>query len=102
MIGSLDNKRGIAVLRSTPAQEEGKYFNIADNDQPDGPFSAADMFSIFNGSQELNFHELETIAPMLTDANGKIIRSELHSTTLIFKGEASALKNTLECFGILF
>ena len=100
MIGSLDPHRGIMVLRTTPMQESGTYFNIADNDQPAGPYSASDMFSIFNGSQELNFHELETIAPMQTTADGKLAPSELPSTTLIFKGDTARLKRVLACFGV--
>lgn len=99
MIGSLDPARGIMVLRTTPPQE-GTYFNIADNDQPAGPYSAADMFSIFNGSRELNFHELETIAPMRVNADGNIAASELTSTTLIFRGPTENLKHILACFGV--
>ena len=100
LIGSLDRKRGILLLRTTPAQDRGTYFNIADNDQKNGPFSAADMFSIFNGSQELNFHELETIAPMQTDAEGSITGSELHSTTMICQGSPADLEKYLERSGI--
>lgn len=100
MIGSLDRKRGILVIRTTAAQQRGTYFNIADNDQKNGPYSAADMFSIFNGSQELNFHELETIAPMLTDAEGNITGSRLESTTLICRGSAEELEKYLRESGI--
>ena len=101
LIGSLDRKRGILLIRTTQAQDRGTYFNIADNDQKDGPFSAADMFSIFNGSQELNFHELETIAPMQTDADGFITGSELHSTTMICQGPPADLEKYLEKSGIV-
>jgi len=100
MIGSLDPARKIMALRTTPTQETGTYFNIADNDQPAGPYSAADMFSIFNGARELNFHELETIAPMQTTADGLLAPSELPSTTLIFQGEPEKLKRILACFGV--
>ena len=101
MIGSLCPTRGVMVLRTTVMPEQGTYFNIADNDQKDGPFSAADMFSIFNGSQELNFHELETIAPMQTDAAGFITGSELHSTTMICQGPPADLEQYLERSGIV-
>ena len=100
IIGSLDRNRNILVLRTTPAQDKGIYFNIADNDQKDGPYSAEDMFSVFNGSQELNFHELETIAPMQIDADGNIIGSELHSTTLICQGSTEDLEKYLKDSGI--
>ena len=90
-IGSFDPSRGIAVLRWTPVRNDGKYINFADNDQKDGAFSAADQFSIFNGSEELDFHELETLAPMTLDAAGSVIGSELESETLILKGENSKI-----------
>lgn len=95
LIGALDPNRGTLVVRSTPAQPEGRYFNIADNDQKSGPFGAADMFSIFNGSQELDFHELETIAPLRSDDSGKLLPSTMESTSLLFKGEAGLLKDLL-------
>ena len=100
MIGSLCPTRGVMVLRTTVMPEQGTYFNIADNDQPQGPFGAADVFSIFNGAQELDFHELETIAPMQTAADGTLAASELRSTTLIFRGETERLKAILACFGV--
>lgn len=86
-IGSFDPSRGVAVLRWTPARNDGKYINFADNDQKNGAFSAADQFSIFNGSEELDFHELETLAPMTLDGNGAVTGSELESDTLILMGE---------------
>ena len=86
-IGSFDPSRGVAVLRRTPARNDGKYINFADNDQKNGAFSAADQFSIFNGSEELDFHELETLAPMTLDGNGAVTGSELESDTLILMGE---------------
>lgn len=101
IIGSFDRQRGILVLRTTPPRNDGTYFNIADNDQASGPYGAADMFSIFNGSQELNFHELETIAPMVTDENGIIQPCRLESTTYICKGDVPELNCCLaEHFGI--
>ena len=86
-IGSFDPSRGVAVLRWTPGRKDGKYINFADNDQKNGVFSAADQFSIFNGSEELDFHELETLAPMTLDADGSVTGSELESETLILMGE---------------
>lgn len=101
LIGSYDPKRGILVIRTTPPRNDGQYINIADNDQPDGVYSAADRFSIFNGA-ELGFHELETIAPMNSE-NGVLTGSRLESTTMIFKGPKASLKNCLhEYFRIAF
>jgi len=101
LIGALDPNRGTLVVRMTPPQTDGFYFNMADNDQATGPFGAADMFSIFNGSQELDFHEIETIGTMKVDAKGIFTSSTLQSTTFIFKGEAETLKKCLaDNFGV--
>ena len=100
MIGSLDRQRGILALRTTPPREDGRYINIADNDQPAGPFAAEDMFSIFNGSQELDFYELETISPMSVSKSGVLQAARLESTTVIAKGEVEKLEQLLELYGI--
>ena len=96
-IGAFDPARGMVMLRSTPPQP-GVYFNIADNAQPGGPFSAADRFSIFNGGP-LGFFELETIAPMQVD-NELVARSVLHSETLVLRGDLLELRNFLKYRGI--
>ena len=88
LIGSFDPARGIAVVRTTPARSDGRYINFADNDQKNGPFSAADQYSIFNGSEELDFHELETLAPMTLDSRGRVTGSRLESETLILSGDS--------------
>jgi len=92
MIGALDPGRFLLVLRRTPMQE-GVYFNMADNDQPGGPFSAADMYSIFNGGA-LNFFELETVAPMQVK-DGLVAASRLVSETLLLKGSVNELRRYL-------
>ncbi len=91
LIGSYSPARGILAIRMTPERTDGKYLNIADNEQKNGLYSAADSFSIFNGAGELNFHELETIAPMNSE-NGILTGSRLHSQTMIFKGTPSQLE----------
>ncbi len=96
LIGALDPQRGTLVIRQTPPRTDGTYFNIADNDQASGPFGAADMFSIFNGSQELDFHELETIAPLCADADGFLLPSALESTSRIYKGDPECLAAFLD------
>lgn len=92
-IGALDTANGRLIIRRTPRQE-GRYFNIADNDQPRGPWSAADQYSVFNGG-ELGFYELETIAPMAF-INGNVGPSRLESETWIYQGPEPALKTILE------
>jgi len=96
-IGALDPARCLLILRTTPPQS-GIYFNIADNAQPKGPFSAADMYSIFNGGP-LGFYELETIAPMQVSGTS-VAPSKLVSETLILCGAVSELRRFLKNHGI--
>ena len=94
LIGAYDAARGILILRKTSICE-GTYVNIADNDQKKGVYSTEDIYSIFNGAAELNFFELETIAPMIA-RDGKLVRSTLVSNTCIFKGSGENLSALLE------
>jgi hypothetical protein len=87
-IGALDAARSLLILRKTEAGQ-GVYFNIADNEQPDGPFSAADLYSIFNGG-ELGFFELETIGAMRV-VEGRVSASALSSETLVLRGSRAEL-----------
>ena len=88
LIGALDANRSLLFLRKTPPCS-GLYFNIADNEQAAGPFSAADQYSIFNGG-ELGFFELETVGAMQVEA-GCLAASTLTSETTILKGEKGEL-----------
>jgi hypothetical protein len=88
LIGALDTRRSLLLLRRTEVRE-GLYFNIADNDQIDGPFSTEDLYSIFNGG-ELGFFELETIGAMHVE-NGRVAASSLPSQTIILKGSTIEL-----------
>lgn len=61
-IGFFDLERKILCIRQNlTSAKDGLYFNIADNEQKDGPFSAADTYSIFNSGPDARFFELETI-----------------------------------------
>jgi len=91
-IAALDMNRSLLVLRRTEPQK-GVYFNIADNDQPRGPYSAADLYSVFNGGA-LDFFELETIGAMRVTA-GRVARSTLSSETTILKGKCEELRRYL-------
>ncbi len=95
-IGAYDNTRGVLIIRQTSVMD-GKYINIADNEQKTGPFSTEDVYSIFNGGTELNFYELETIAPMI-EVNGKLSHSCVESTTSIFCGDEKNLMAVLRHF----
>src|SRR5690606_8426886 len=83
LIGALDTRRSLLFLRRTQALE-GVYFNIADNEQAGGPFSAADLYSIFNGGS-LDFFELETVGAMRV-IDGRLAVGILPSQTVILKG----------------
>ncbi len=97
-IGALDPARGVLVLRHTGPQT-GMYLNIADNDQPAGPFSAADSYSIFNGG-ELDFYELETIAPMQVE-RGALAGSGMIAETVLLCGPPAGLRRYLaEAVGV--
>lgn len=87
-IGALDVARSLLFVRKARPQQ-GTYFNIADNEQTDGPFSTADLYSIFNGG-ELGFFELETIGAMQT-ADGRLAASSLLSQTVILRGSTEKL-----------
>ena len=60
-IGFYDLSRRLDCLRENCSVAGGLYFNIADNDQPRGPASAADNYSIFNSDADMGAFELETI-----------------------------------------
>jgi Family of unknown function (DUF6786) len=93
LLGALDTNRSLLMLRCTKEQG-GTYFNIADNDQPDGPYSAADLYSIFNGG-DLGFWELETIGA-LQEKDGLLAASALVSETRILKGPVPELLRYLK------
>ena len=93
LIGAYDPAREILIIRKTSVRE-GKYINIADNEQKNGPFSTEDIYSIFNGAN-LNFFELETIGPMI-EKDGKFDHSTVVSDTFIFKGPKENLGELLK------
>jgi hypothetical protein len=85
-IGFYDLARRLVCIKENRTPLEGLFFNIADNDQPAGPYSAADTYSIFNSDADMLAFELETIGP-LEVAGGKLRRAPLVSVTTyaIFK-----------------
>jgi len=79
-IGFYDLQRRLLCVREIAGVPEGVYFNIADNDQPQGPFSAEDAYSIFNGDETLGFFELETVGGAIVQ-DGLLKGSCLRSRT---------------------
>jgi hypothetical protein len=78
-IGFYDPSRRLLCTRENRSSDLC-YFNIADNDQPDGPYSAADNYSIFNSDPDMQAFELETVSGARI-RNGLIEGSKLVSVT---------------------
>ncbi len=102
MIGFYNLSRKLLCIRQN-VTSDGLFFNIADNDQPEGPFSAADNYSIYNSGGGDRFYELETISGMRESEDGKITRSDMVSLTAfaIFDDTDSLQKFVTELIGEL-
>lgn len=99
LVGVLDRERGFLAMRFS-WREDGLYFNIADNDQPAGPFSASDQMSIFHGGG-LGFFELELIGAMRC-LRRRLGISVLRSETWLCRGDAAELAAVVrDRFGIV-
>jgi len=81
-IGCYDLAHGLLCLRENRNAGTGSYFNIADNEQPAGPYSAADAYSIFNSDPEMAAFELETIGGALIE-DTRLRGTELLSATTL-------------------
>lgn len=79
-VGFCDTSRGVVCIRENLGPSDGLFFNIADNDQPEGPYSAADNYSIFNSDPDMRAFELETVGCARVE-NGLLKGSELVSIT---------------------
>lgn len=88
MIGFYDLSRNLLCLRQKANADTGLFFNIADNDQPQGPYSAADTYSIFNSDPDMAAFELETVGSAEVE-NGLLKGSTLVSWTtfVIFENQ---------------
>jgi len=78
-IGFYDLSRRLLCIRRNANAGRGQYFNIADNAQPDGPYSAADVYSIFNSDASMAAFELETVGGADvedTRLTGSVLESE--------------------------
>lgn len=100
MIGFYDLSRNLLCVRQN-VKSDGLFFNMADNDQPDGPFSAADNYSIYNSGGGDRFFELETVSGMRESADGRIVGSEMVSLTAfaIFDDTESLRKSVAGLIG---
>ncbi len=80
LIGFYDLSQNLLCFRQKINPDSGVFFNIADNDQLQGPYSAADTYSIFNSDPDMMAFELETIGGANVN-NGLLTGSELTSRT---------------------
>ena len=95
-LGMLDARNNFLVVRKIGGDySKLDYFNIADNEQKQGPYSAADVFSIFNSPQELSFLELETIGGYL-ETGGKPVPQPLVSESYYFFGKQTQLISVIQ------
>ena len=85
VIGAWLPERELVILRRIVDCGEGRRINFADNDQPNGVFSAADAYSVFYGAGA-KFFELETLAPVQFDAGLRTTGSVLESETHFYRG----------------
>jgi hypothetical protein len=79
-IAFYDVSRNLVCTRENRSVGDAHYFNMADNDQPNGPFSASDNYSIFNSDPDMQAFELELVSGARIQ-NGLLRGSELVSVT---------------------
>ncbi|HBG78718.1 MAG TPA: hypothetical protein DDW84_07765 [Phycisphaerales bacterium] len=93
--GFYDLSKNLICIREIVEESKGTYFNIADNAQPNGPFSASDNYSIFNGGKEQGFFEIETIGAAIVDGDflkGSKLKSR---TSFAVFGNAAELESVI-------
>lgn len=95
-IGFADSATRLVGRRENRSLGDGRYFNIADNEQPEGPFSAADAYSIFNSGPDMTAFELETVGGARIEQD-QVSGSRLISvTTLGLAADAAAAREYIE------
>ncbi len=87
-IGFYDLENKLLCIREIISQSGDLYFNMADNEQPRGPFSAADNFSIYNSDTDAGFFELETVSGAMVE-NHQLKGSQITSRTSFARFENS-------------
>lgn len=88
-IGFYDLSCGLLCLRRNENAGRGTCFNMADNAQPKGPYSADDAYSIFNSDPDMRAFELETVGGADIE-QGRLRGSELVSSTTFLQFSDSA------------
>ena len=93
-VGAVISEYNLLIIRKICDYDKGVRIDIADNDQPRGPFAECDAYSIFYGP-DARFFELETIAPVRQDAEGRTLGSRLVSETQFYQGAIEDIKSLL-------
>ena len=93
-VGAVIPEHDLLIVRKIYDFTPGVRIDIADNDQPRGPFAECDAYSIFYGP-DAGFFELETIAPVQQDKCGRTLGSRLVSDTHFYQGGMELLKALL-------
>ena len=93
-VGAVIPEKKLLIVRRIVDADPGQRIDIADNDQPRGPFAECDMYSIFYGP-DARFFEVETIAPVRKDAAGRTTGSRLLAETHFYQGEVDTLLKLL-------
>jgi hypothetical protein len=102
-IGMLDGRDGFLVVRRVASDSRGlTYFNIADNEQPRGPFSAADVYSIYNSPPELGFLELETIGGCRGEPGGRVPHELVSESTYVLGAPGALVQSVRDRLGVEF
>lgn len=101
LIGFYDATACLLCLKENTGPIEGLFFNIADNDQPSGVYSAADSYSIFNSDADMAAFELETVGPLIL-GDGRLLHSSLtsRSTYAVFPDVDSLRKFVQQLLGV--
>ena len=94
-IGFYDLSRRLVCLRENCGVADGLFFNIADNDQPKGPASAADNYSIFNSGADMGAFELETVG------SAQVEQKLLKGSKLISLTTFACFKNQCDLQGFM-
>jgi hypothetical protein len=102
-IGMLDRANGFLAVRTVCGDVTApRYFNMADNDQPRGPWSAADAYSIFNSPAHLSFLELETVGGCAPRGGAYAPLPLVSETRYFFGGPGDLIRLIEERFAVRY
>ncbi len=92
-IGACVPEKNLLILRRIRRADAGRRINFADNEQPNGVYSADDMYSVFYGP-DARFFEVETLAPVRI-AGGFTTGSAMETETHFYRGSKQQICDLL-------